>query len=185
MQSIEKTIAACIKNDRKEQKKLYEYCFHLFIGLCMRYYVNKEDAISAFQSGMLRVMQNIDQYKPQTNFNAWAKQVIIRSVLNDLKSKKSYREALISDNNEHAITYASSNLDHDLDAESLLELMEQLPERERLVLNLYAIDGYSHKEISNLLGFATGTSRWLLSQARNKMKELLAKEKESTQKATA
>ena len=180
MNDLAKTIQACERGDRKAQKHLYEHCFDLFIGTCMRYYNERELAVAAFQNGMLKILTNLDKFEKGTQFYAWAKTILVRTILNDLKSSKSYRGNVDLTNWETYSPASTDSLDSTLDSDSLLQLLDTLPESEKVILNLFAIDGYNHKAIGELLGVAEGTSRWLLNKARASMRQAIHLEESRT-----
>lgn len=145
----------------------------------MRYYKNKEDAVDMLNQAFLKILTNLDYYTLDTNFEAWARTVTIRTVINDLKKNKTYKNVIVktdSDNFIESRNFNTNDLNELLDVESLFLILHQLPEREKQVLNLYAIEGYNHREIAKILDIPEGTSKWLLSEARKRMKTLIKKE---------
>ena len=176
----QRIIKNCLKGKRKAQHELYQIYFKSMIGTCMRYYKNKEDAVDMLNQAFLKILTNLDRYTLDTNFEAWSRTVTIRTVINDLKKNKTYKDTIVKTDSEDNFTqsknFNTNSLNEQLDVESLLYLLHQLPEREKQVLNLYAIDGYNHREIGEILDIPEGTSKWLLSEARKRMKTLMKKE---------
>lgn len=183
----QRIIKDCIKGKRKAQHELYRFYFDSMIGLCMRYHKNKEDAVDVLNQAFLRILTQLDKYTLNTNFEAWARTITVRTIINDFKKHKTYKETIVHADWENNIApqknIATDELSEQIDVESLLLLLHQLPEREKQVLNLYAIDGYNHREISQILEIPEGTSKWLLSEARKRMKRLIEKEFNNNKRA--
>lgn len=173
-------ISDCKKGNRKAQYELYKVCFDHMIGICMRYHKNKEDAISSLNLAYHRILDQLDKYEKDISFIGWVKTITVRTLINEFHKNKKYKENFLKLNEEEAPdawnTYETDEVNHQIDKESLMTLLHQLPENQKQVINLYAIDGYPHKEIATMLGIPEGTSRWLLAMARKKLKELILNE---------
>lgn len=142
----------------------------------MRYYRNEDDAKDALNKGFYRILTKLDQHDTSKNFEAWAKRVMITTILNDFRKNKKYTENIQSVDlqaEEYLYSINSDDINERMDADEILNLIKELPDREREILNLYAIDGYNHKEISEQLSIPEGTSKWLLSNARKSLSKAL------------
>ena len=175
-----KLIKDCKRGKHKAQYELYRICFDHMIGICMRYHHNREDAIASLNMAFHRVLDQLDKFEKEVSFIGWVKTITVRTLINEFHKNKKYKENFLQVNEEEAPSiWNHSEVDQvndQIDAESLLTLLHQLPEAQRQVINLYAIDGYQHKDIASMLGIAEGTSRWLLAKARQKLKELIEQE---------
>ena len=171
-------IKRCIKNDERAQNQLFKLCFPLLMGICMRYYNNEPDALNALNKGFYRILTKLKQHDTTKQFEAWAKRIMITTILNELKANKKNKDHYKPVDFDDPINHNDHNFDHineQINADAILDLIRELPEKEKEVLNLYAIDGYNHKEISALIDIPEGTSKWLLSSARKKLTQSMAK----------
>jgi len=165
--SLKQLIHKCKRRDIKAQSEIY----HLFAGkmfaLCLKYSKNKQGAEDNLQDAFITIFDKIDQYKFKGSFEGWMKRIVINTALQTYRQKNVLN--LIEDNLPDEVELEINEEDVSLDF--LLNIIQELPERYRMVFNLYVLDGYSHKEISNLLGIAEGTSKSNLSRARLILKE--------------
>jgi RNA polymerase sigma-70 factor (ECF subfamily) len=165
--SLKQLILKCKRRDIRAQSEIY----HLFAGkmfaLCLKYSKNKQEAEDNLQDAFIVVFDKIGQYKFRGSFEGWVKRIIINTALQTYRQKNVL--SLIEDNLPDEVELEVNEEDISLDF--LLKIIQELPERYRMVFNLYVLDGYSHKEISHLLGIAEGTSKSNLSRARLILKE--------------
>lgn len=167
---MERLLEACRKGERKAQKELYQRMSPVLMGICKRYLKRKEDAEEALGNAFLKIYSSLSQYNGSGSFEGWMKKVAVRTCLDFLRAKSSPFDL----DWEHEIAEEPVGLD---DAEYLLFLVGQLPVGYRTVFNLYAIEGYKHVEISELLNISEGTSKSQLSKARRILKEHILKER--------
>jgi len=143
-------------------------------GLCLKYSNDKDDAKDIMQDGFIKVFQKIDQYSTKGSFEGWVRRIMINTALEKYRSQVSMypldERMPISDEG------TNSTVIDELSAEELLAVIRELTPKYRMVFNLYAIEGYNHKEIGEMLGISEGTSKSNLSRARlilqEKVKEL-------------
>lgn len=170
-------IDRCLKEDRRAQEAFYKICYTHLIKTAFRYSKDKEQTIYFFNIGFVRILLNLNQFKKEVNFEFWAKRVLINTILNELKKEKRERERIVLDEEEHKYRYATESQQLDPDMEDRLELIKEksmlLPPMTKNVFNLYAIDGYKHHEIAELLGISENTSMWHFSEAKKRIKQLL------------
>lgn len=174
-------IEACKRKKPHAQKGLYERYAAKLYAICCRYIKEKMEAEDVFITAFTKILDRIDQYKGEGSFEGWMKRIMVNESLTYLRRNKTmYLEMEI----EAADREPDFNkLENDLHAEDLMKLIDVLPSGYRLVFNLYAIEGYSHKEISEQLGISENTSKSQLSRARTVLqKHLVEIEKESLQK---
>lgn len=166
-------IKGCIKNSRKYQEQLYLRYFDNMFGMCMRHTQDHEIAISVLNDGFLNVFRNISQFRGDGSLAAWIRKIIYNRIADHYRIRKNnikYVELMEHDSpaiqNEEIFGY-----------EEITKLIDGLPEKEREVFVLYAIEGYKHAEISDILNIPEGTSKWILSEARSKLKQKLKSKK--------
>ena len=139
--------------------------------LCLYYTKNETDAVEVLNNGFLKVFNNIQKYEStQASLYTWIRTIIINSCLDHIKAKKT---AVYEELSEATEVHIESEVVNRFNAKELLELLRLLPPATQAVFNLYVIEGYSHKEIADLLNISTGTSKWHLSEARKQLKQLL------------
>lgn len=158
-------IQGCSRNDRRTQEVLYkQYCSSMLV-LCRSYTKNDDDAVEVLQDGFLKIFQQIDKFDvAKSMLYTWMRTIMVRTAIDFLRRKSKKPQ-----NIEWKETY-----DPSIDAEALeqmsaqevLYLLHQLPETTRMVFNLFVTEGYTHREIGELLTISEGTSKWHLSEAR-------------------
>lgn len=170
--SLEKLIQHCKKGDRKAQEQLYRKYASVLFGLCLKYSPNKTEAEDNLHDSFLTIFDKIGQFKFKGSFEGWIKRITVNTVLQ--KYRKHQYLNLVTDNleEEQEVDYEYP----DIQLSTLLQYVQELPTKYRLTFNLYVLDGYTHKEISELLGTSQGTSKSNLSRAKKILKEKLKKE---------
>lgn len=170
-------IEGCKKQDRKAQQELFQTYSGRLFSLCCRYVKDKMEAEDVLITSFTRIFERIDQFKGEGSFEGWLKKVVVNESLSYLRRNKSmYLETDIEAANRQP---DFEKLESKLEADDLMKLIEALPTGYRIVFNLYAIDGYSHKEIADQLGISENTSKSQLSRARAHLqKNLLELENE-------
>ena len=165
-------IKACIKNDSKAQRLLYEKYDARFFAVCKRYFTDVQQADDALVKGFLKIFQNLENYSFEGGFEGWMRRIMINECLMELRKNKIFHlnvddySSSISSNQE-----ASQQIEED----DVMKLLDYLPEGCRLVFTLYVIEGYKHKEIAESLGITEGTSKSQLNLAKTKLKDMLIK----------
>lgn len=172
MQEEETTIElveACIAQDRRAQRKLYEHFYGYAFAICVRYARNEAEAGEMVNDGFLRVFKGLSSFRQDSHFKPWLKRILINSSLNYLRKKQTL---LVSISDAAEPEFTDLSLDG-LQYNDILKAIQQLPPMYRSVFNLYEIEGYSHQEISDLLKISPVTSRSNLLRAKNKLKIML------------
>lgn len=165
-------IKACKRGNQKAQMQIYDnYCDAMFSVAC-RYLKDKEDAKDAMQDGFLKAFLNIQKYQPTATFGAWLKRIIINQCIDALKKQKLETELLETDN-LHIVDDNDWQFDSEITKNQILEAIEKLSEKYRLVITLYLIEGYDHEEISEILNIEIKTSRTQLRRAKLQLQDLL------------
>ena len=162
--SEEQLIMACQKNNRLAQKTLYETMSPIMLGVCLRYISDQSEAEHIMIGGMIKMFNNIKKYKKQGLFKNWVRRIIINECLLYIRKNKAM---WIEEDIETANIPPDFDIINDeLEVDDLLTLINTLPVGYRMVFNLYAIEGYSHQEISKMLNININTSKSQLSRAR-------------------
>ncbi len=175
----------CKKGDQKAQYQLYRLCFDRLMGICVRYHSNREDALEALNNGFFKVLTGLSKYKEKVPFDAWVSRIMINTIIDDFRKNRKVKELIdytdfAEDSWEEKRQYDLNEAEKNFDAEELEGYIQSLPAVSRKVFNLFAIDGYKHPEIAELLKISVGTSKWHLSFARKKLKEMLEKAAKAT-----
>ena len=162
-------LLACRRGESAAQHQLYRLLAYRLMGVCLRYCPNQAEAEDALQNTFIKIFTRLDQYRGQGPFDAWARRIAVNTSLHALEQHRLRHPVAGGDVlNElaHELPSAEpSALDH-LATDDLLALLATLPPGYRTVLNLYAVEGYSHQEIGELLGISEGTSKSQLARGR-------------------
>ena len=170
-------ITDCIKGDRRAQFQLYQSCFSTLMGVCMRYKKDEAEAASILNVGFMKILKNLHKKESHVPFEAWIRRIMINTVIDEFRKNRKVRELIehtdFEDYHDYQDLVTFNMADLDFDAEQLEQMIKRLPPVSQKVFNLFAVDGYSHKEIGELLEISVGTSKWHLSSARKKLKEFI------------
>jgi RNA polymerase sigma factor (sigma-70 family) len=166
---IEHIIEGCRRKEPKAQRLLYEQFSAQMYGICLRYCGSAEDAQDVLHEGFLKIYDKIGQFESKGAFEGWVRRIMVNTALEKYRSK--YKVINIQDNIKEAEGHGQEDLVGNLTAQELMKIIEELSPKYRMVFNLYAIEGYSHKEISEMLDINEGTSKSNLSRARAILQE--------------
>jgi len=165
--SLDQLIRQCKKNNTKAQSELYKLFSSKLFAICLKYSRNKAEAEDNLQDTFVTIFSKISQYKSRGSFEGWLKRITVNTALQRYRNK-----GVFDIINEEQIEDVSVEVENDMiDLDFLLRSIQELPDRYRLVFNLYVLDDYSHKEIGALLNISTGTTKSNLSRARMILKE--------------
>ena len=174
-----KLLKQCLKGDEKAYYQLYKLCFSTLMSVCTRYYRNKEESSPVLNKAFLKITQNLEKYNSDVPWDRWIKRIMINTVINEYNSQKKNKEIFItsdlSQGSEEFDKYSYNEILSQIDADHIRSFIHLLPPTQKQVFNLYAIDGYTHKEIAELLKVPVGTSKWHLSEARKSLKVAITK----------
>ncbi len=164
---LDEIIKDCQRDSIKAQEQLYRLLAPKLFSVCLKYSRNYEDAQDNLQDGFLIIFKKIAQFQFKGSFEGWAKRVMVNNVLQRYRTEGIFE--IVSENvpDEPEVELESD----DISMEFLVSIIQALPDRYRMVFNLYVIDGYSHKEIAEMLGITDGTSKSNLARARMILKE--------------
>jgi len=164
---IEQIIHECTKNNIKAQEQLYKLLAPKLFAVCLKYSRNYEEAQDNLQESFLVIFEKIDQFKNTGSFEGWVKRIVINYVLQQYRNQKIFE--IVS---EKIVVEEEVEIDDEnVSLEFLTKIIQELPDRYRLVFNLYVVDGYSHKEIAEMLGIKIGTSKSNLARAKAILKQ--------------
>jgi RNA polymerase sigma-70 factor (ECF subfamily) len=163
------------------QSEIYKLYADVLFGISLKYSRNYQDAEDTLQDSFLIIFDKIKQYNNKGSFEGWLKRIVINTALQKYRKKNHLQ--LIKEVSDTEEVVEIDFEDTDVDIGFLLKLVQELPDKYRLVFNLYVLDSYSHKEISEMLNISEGTSKSNLSRARKKLKEKLEKYQQREQNA--
>ena len=168
-------IESCIKGDRASQKVLYDRLASRMFPLCIRYVGDRELAEDILQEGFVTLFTHLSDYKGDGSLESWARKIFVNTALMELRKKDALKMSEDLETVRGMKTEITSQL-QSIGYKDLMKLITQLPPGFRAVFNMYAVEGYSHKEIGDILGISESTSRTQFSRARswlqNKLKEI-------------
>lgn len=167
--SLNQLIENCKINDTKAQGELYKLFSSKLFSVCLKYSRNYAEAEDNLQDAFLTIFNKIEQYKNKGSFEGWLKRITVNTVLQRYRNEKVFDII-----NENLIEDVELEVDEDhISITYLLQIIQELPDRYRLVFNLYVLDGYSHKEIADMLDINVGTSKSNLARARQILKQTI------------
>ena len=160
-------IEGCRRNNRTAQKELYERYSRRMMGVCLRYVGDRETARDILQEGFVRIFTNIGSYSGSGSFEGWMQKIFVNSALEYLRKHDVLRDSVEIDYSSEQDIQSDASPLAALSAEELMKIINELPAGFRTVFNLFAIEGYSHKEIGEMLGITESTSRSQYSRAKH------------------
>ena len=160
--------------DKKFSELYKQYAAYMF-GVCLRYTGNREDAEDMMQDGFVKVYNNLDKLKDIVNIKAWIKRIMINTALNLYRHNKIIDFKSIDEGAYDIYKSKENDAIQQLTTKELLNVIQDLPDGYRLIFNLYAIEGYKHREIAEILNINEGTSKSQFSKARSSLKKLIDK----------
>lgn len=167
-------LEAARQGERKAQYHLYRQCYPVLLSVCLRYRRDESEAAAAMNEGFLKILQNLHRYDPQAPFIAWIRRVQINTLIDLFRREAKWRDTMVqSDKLEQEYNGGGvewNEADRRFDAQQLEVLLQRLPPVSRQVFNLFALDGFSHAEISQMLNISEGTSKWHVSFARSQLR---------------
>lgn len=173
--SLLQLIELCKKGEKKAQRALYELLCAKMMGVCMRYTTCREDAEDILQVGFTKVFNKIELYKNEGQPEAWIRRIMINTAIDFYRSTLSNLTVVDIDTAYHVATMPQID-----NTKQILNYIQKLPNGARMVLNLYAIEGYNHREIAEMIGISEGTSKSQLSRARQLLHKLMQQDETAT-----
>ena len=170
-EELHQLIGGCIRQEQNSQKMLYKAFYGFSMGICLRYANNRDEAAEVMNQGFFKVFTRIETYDTSRPFKAWLGKIMTNVSIDYYRAnlKTAYADDLEKAESVSDSDFADKKLNYD----DLLAMVQRLPNAYRAVFNLFAIDGYSHEEIGEMLGISPGTSKSNLHKARQKLKQMI------------
>ena len=165
-------IKGCLRRERSAQRQLYDTFSSKMYSICYRYVKDSMEAEDILSTAFMKVFDKIGQFKSEGSFEGWIRRIVVNEALTYLRRNRSMYLETELEQADREPDY--SKLSDHLEAEDLLNMIKELPTGYRIVFNMYAIDGYSHKEIADHLKISENTSKSQLSRARVYLQKMLA-----------
>lgn len=164
-------IEGCQQNNRKSQERLYKKYAGLMLGICMRYVKNRAEAEDVMMEGFMKIYKLIANYTATGSFEGWMKRIMVYTAIEHYRkmSKMPFDEFQSHDSSVDDYVIDS------ISARDILKLMDSMPDGYRMIVNMYAIEGYTHKEIADAMGISEGTSKSQLNRGKLFLKKLIEK----------
>ena len=172
----EQMLAGSIKNNASAQEAFYNKFSPKMLGVCYRFAKNREDAEDMLQEGFIKIFTQLHQYRNEGALEGWIRRIVVHTCINVLKKNKKFAESvdIIHANSIHVKEDMIPSI---MQAKQVVECIRMLPMGYKTVLNLYAIEGYSHKEIAGMLDIEESTSRSQYTRAKAMLEDILIKKK--------
>ncbi len=164
-------VEGCIDGGRKYQKLLYERYYGSMMVVCMRYTNDREEARDVLHEGFMKVYRNLKKFSRGTNLGAWIRRIMVNTAIDHYR--KSAKRPNLVEINQAIHETDVQDIVSDMSAQEILGLVQRLSPAYRTVFNLYVVEGYSHKEVGELLGISEGTSKSNLAKARGKLQKMI------------
>lgn len=172
----EALLQACLKNQPAAQQELYSKYSPKMLAVCYRFARNREDAEDMLQEGFIRVFTQIHQFQSKGSFEGWIRRIIVHTCINHIKKHKKFNDS-VDISQAHTLQVREDSVPSIIQAKQVIECIRMLPIGYRTVLNLFAIDGYSHREISTMLDIEESTSRSQYTRAKAMLEQILVQKK--------
>ncbi len=166
--TIEYLLEGCKKGDRHAQESLYRALAPKMMGICLRYAADRADAEDILQTGFIRMFQRLADFRMEGSFEGWVRRIMVNTAIEAYRKNLRTLTAISLDDVNEELSQTDWN---GLELQDLLKMIQELPNGYRMVFNLYAIEGYSHREIADELGISESGSKSQLSRARALLKE--------------
>ena len=172
--SLMEVVEDCLRGKESAMKKFYEHFHGFALSVCMSYCENRDDALEIMNDGFLKVFKNLDKIENIERIKPWLRRIMINVAIDHFRKHLKKQSTQLSENVADP-NYGDASVYAKLSSEDIMKAVQNLPTNYRMVFNLYAIEGYSHKEIGEMLKIAESTSRANLSLANGLLREKLKK----------
>jgi len=172
----EAILQGCLQNNAAAQKALYEKYSSKMLVVCYRYAHNREDAEDMLQEGLIKVFSQIHTFENRGALEGWIRRIVVHTCINILKKNKRFNES-VDLIHASSLQVREESIPSIIQAKEVVECIRMLPIGYRTVLNLYAIEGFSHKEISDMLDIEESTSRSQYTRAKSMLEDVLIRKK--------
>lgn len=170
----EMLVKECVSGNARAQRLLFDRFSAKMLGVAMRYINDKERAEDVLQDAFIKVFKHLNRFKYDGSLEGWIRRIVVNTALDQLRKNKKRQSDIALDDSFIEIT-TNNFTEERLQAESLMKIVQELPDGYRTVFNMFAIEGYSHKEIAKKLGITENTSKSQYSRAKSVLREILNK----------
>lgn len=164
-------IRGCIEGDRRTQEELYRRFAPKMYAVCLRYAGDTDDAQDILQDGFVKVYKNLDRFRGEGSFEGWVRRIFVNTSIEHLRRKTHLKP--IAEKEENTIPYKENTVLDNLGEKDILKLVRQLSPGYRTVFNMYVVEGFTHREIGDILGISEGTSKSQLARARMILQDMV------------
>ena len=164
-------IRGCVNKDRKMQEMLYHRFASKMYAVCLRYCKDAEDAQDLLQDGFVKIFKNLEKFRGEGSFEGWIRRIFVNTSIEHFR--KSVKNNSVTDSQEVVIEDPSWNALDNLAEKDIIKMIQELSPGYRQVFNMYVIEGYSHKDIGDILGINEGTSKSQLARAKGILKKMV------------
>jgi RNA polymerase sigma factor (sigma-70 family) len=166
-------ISGCIEGNRRMQEELYRRFSPRMYAVCLRYAGKAEEAEDILQEGFIKIFKKLDSYRGDGSFDGWVRRIFVNTAIEHFRRKKYLMP--VTEKEENTIEGKSISILDELAARDIMALVQELSPGYRTVFNMYVVEGYTHKEIADMLGISEGTSKSQLSRAKVILQEMVRK----------
>lgn len=166
--NLDTIIRGCVQNEMLSQQRLYQLCYPDMIKICYRYAGDADGAGIIYNNAMLRVFKHIGNYHDEGKLMAWIKTIVVNCCIDFCKKKNIFRQSVPYIHEEDVILMPNV-FDH-VSGKEIQQMIAQLPAATATVFNLFIYEGFTHKQIGEILGISEGTSKWHVSEAKKLLK---------------
>ncbi|HNR17066.1 MAG TPA: RNA polymerase sigma factor [Chitinophagaceae bacterium] len=157
-------INGCMEGDRRMQEELYRRFSPRMYAVCLRYAGNAEEAEDILQEGFIKVFKKLDSFRSEGSFEGWVRRIFVNTAIEHFRRKRYLMP--VTEKEENTIEGKFTSVLDELGAKDIMALVQELSPGYRTVFNMYVVEGYTHKEIADMLGISEGTSKSQLSRAK-------------------
>ncbi len=172
----EAILLGCLQNDTASQRELYNKYSPKMLAVCYRFAHNREDAEDMLQEGFIKVFLQIHTFEKRGAFEGWIRKIIVHTCINILKKNKKFNES-VEIIHATGVQVREESVSSIIQAKQVVECIRMLPMGYRTVLNLYAVEGYNHREIAQMLDIEESTSRSQYTRAKAMLEDILIRKK--------
>lgn len=168
----EQLVKACVSGNASAQKEFYDLFAKKMMGVCLRYTNNYEEAQDVLQDGFIKVFNKLSKFVNKGSLEGWVRRIMVNTALDHYRKNKKFQKDIEID----AVSFKLEKQEYiveSINAQDLLKIIQTIPEGYRVVFNLFAIEGYSHKEIAEQLGVTESTSKSQFSRAKKMLRNIL------------
>lgn len=164
-------IKGCLEGDRRAQEYLYQRFSPKMYGVCLRYAGKAEDAQDILQDGFVKIFKNLHMYRGDGSFEGWIRRIFVNTAIEHYRRQVNLYP--VTENHENLLETKEISAFDSLSVKDLMKIIQQLSPGYRTVFNLYVVEGYSHKEIAEMIGISEGTSKSQLARAKGVLQNII------------